>query len=208
MTGALKKAGICVSAGEKLQKTEGLGAGYLMARALEPYVGAKEIAMTQRSPKPLASPRPAPDWSVESWLNTEQALSLEALRGKVIVLEAFQMLCPGCVQSSLPQAKRVHALFSREEVAVIGLHTVFEHHEAMTPAALKAFVKENQLSFPIGIDQALEGEMLPATMARYNMQGTPSLVLIDRKGYRRGQHFGHIADLQLGAEIMALMKEG
>ncbi|WP_019962036.1 TlpA disulfide reductase family protein [Woodsholea maritima] len=164
--------------------------------------------MTQNSTQPFARPRPAPEWHVESWLNTDQSLSLKALRGKVIVLEAFQMLCPGCVQSSLPQAKRVHALFSHEEVAVIGLHTVFEHHDAMTPTALKAFVKENQLSFPIGIDQGVEGEMLPATMARYNMQGTPTLVLIDRKGDRRAQHFGHIPDLQLGAEIMALMKAG
>jgi len=33
-----------------------------------------------------------PTWEVERWLNTPQPLSLESLRGKVIVLEAFQML--------------------------------------------------------------------------------------------------------------------
>lgn len=51
--------------------------------------------------------QPAPAWEVECWLNTDQPLSVEALRGKVIVVEAFQMLCPGCVLHGLPQAVRV-----------------------------------------------------------------------------------------------------
>lgn len=33
--------------------------------------------------------RPAPPWQVDRWFNTSRPLSLEALRGKVIVLEAF-----------------------------------------------------------------------------------------------------------------------
>jgi len=41
--------------------------------------------------------RDAPPLQVAQWFNTPAPLSLEALRGKVVVLEAFQMLCPGCV---------------------------------------------------------------------------------------------------------------
>jgi len=44
-------------------------------------------------------------------------------------------------------------------------------------------------------------------MAAYRMQGTPTLLLIDRSGQLRRQVFGYLPDLQLGAEIMQLLWE-
>ena len=38
-----------------------------------------------------------PELQTTDWLNTDEPVSLGALRGKVVVIEAFQMLCPGCV---------------------------------------------------------------------------------------------------------------
>ena len=75
-------------------------------------------------------PEPAPELQTTDWLNTDNPITLEALRGKIVLIEAFQMLCPGCVSHALPQAMRVRQTFSPDEVAVIGLHTVFEHHAA------------------------------------------------------------------------------
>lgn len=157
----------------------------------------------------MRRPLPAPDWDVVQWLNSETALDLAGLRGRVVVAAAFQMLCPGCVEHAVPQLKRVHALFPPEEVAVVGLHTVFEHHEAMGPAALAAFLKEYAVTFPVGVDRPSDsGDSIPSTMRRYMMQGTPTLLLIDREGRLRRKTFGHVPDLQLGAEIMSLMREG
>lgn len=78
--------------------------------------------------------RPAPGLKVSTWLNAPEPITLESLAGKVILIEAFQMLCPGCVEHGLPQASRVRATFSESEVAVLGLHSVFEHHEAQGSA--------------------------------------------------------------------------
>ena len=39
------------------------------------------------------------------------------------------------------------------------------------------------------------------------MQGTPTLVLIDRAGRVRRQHFGRLDDLTVGAEVMRLLCE-
>ena len=150
---------------------------------------------------------PAPAWQVERWFNTHDDITLESLRGKVIVLEAFQMLCPGCVSHGIPQAMRVHATFAHEQVAVIGLHTVFEHHSAMTPVALEAFLHEYRIPFPVGVDRAGKDGRIPQTMAAYGMRGTPTLVLIDRNGRIRHQHFGQVSDLVLGAQIAALLAE-
>ena len=62
----------------------------------------------------------APPWTTREWFNTKQALQLADLRGKVVLLHAFQMLCPGCVQHGLPQAQRIAATFAEAGVAVVG----------------------------------------------------------------------------------------
>lgn len=150
---------------------------------------------------------PAPPIAATRWFNSAEPISLESLRGRVVVIEAFQMLCPGCVSHGLPQASRIYETFDRSNLAVIGLHTVFEHHDAQSAVSLAAFLHEYRIPFPVGIDAVGEKGELPSTMARYAMQGTPTMVLIDRAGFRRAQHFGHVSDLQLGAEIMTLISE-
>lgn len=156
----------------------------------------------------MPQPKPAPEWDIVQWLNCDVPLDVRALRGRVVVAAAFQMLCPGCVAQTIPQLRQAHALFAASGVAVIGLHTVFEHHAAMGPVALKAFLHEYQVQFPVGIDRPGDGsDPIPSTMRRYAMQGTPTLLLIDRQGRLRRQTFGHVPDLQLGAEIMSLLRE-
>ncbi len=149
----------------------------------------------------------APEWQVREWLNTPQPLSLKVLRGRVVVLHTFQMLCPGCVTHGLPQAQRVHEMFAADDVAVVGLHTVFEHHAAMTRVSLEAFIHEYRLTFPIGIDQAAPQGAVPLTMQTYGLRGTPSLVLIDRAGQIRLHEFGHVPDLVVGAAIGQLVAQ-
>ena len=146
------------------------------------------------------------EWSVERWFNHEGDLRLADLRGRVVALEAFQMLCPGCVSHGLPQAQRIRQEFSESALAVIGLHTVFEHLEAMRPVALAAFLHEYQIRFPVGVDRP-SGQRVPATMAQLKLRGTPSLLLFDRRGQLRAHHFGSVSDMKVGAEIGALLAE-
>ncbi|MFW2853902.1 peroxiredoxin family protein [Sphingomonas sp. TX0543] len=149
----------------------------------------------------------APPWRVSQWFNTDRALGLDDFDGRIVALHAFQMLCPGCVQAGLPQAQRIARTFDPARVAVVGLHTVFEHHDVMTPAALAAFIHEYRLSFPIGCDEAGDPGPLPRTMQAYGMRGTPSLILIDGKGLIRKHSFGVEDDMQVGADIAALLAE-
>lgn len=149
----------------------------------------------------------APAWHTTTWLNTPEPLSLERLRGKVVLLHAFQMLCPGCVAHALPQAQRVAALFAQAPLAVIGLHTVFEHHAAMGLESLRAFVHEYRIGYPVGVDEPSADGPIPRTMQAYAMQGTPTLVLIDAQGRLRRQVFGMHDDLLLGAELATLLAE-
>ncbi len=149
----------------------------------------------------------APEFIVSEWLNSQHDISIASLKGKVIVLHAFQMLCPGCVSHGIPQAIKMFQMFDPEKVAVLGIHTVFEHHEVMNSNALKAFIHEYRLLFPIGIDKRLANERLPETMKRYRMQGTPSLIIIDKEGYVRMNLFGRGDDLHIGSLIGQLAAE-
>ena len=150
----------------------------------------------------------APEWEVATWLNTAALPSLEGLRGQVILLHAFQMLCPGCVSMAIPQANRAFELFGDEPLAVVGLHTVFEHHDAMREPSLRAFLHEYRVRYPVGIDQpGPENDPIPRTMRAYGMRGTPTTILIDSKGYLRRVVFGAYDDLRLGADIAALLSE-
>ena len=153
-------------------------------------------------------PKPAPPWQTTAWINTDQPLELDHLRGRVVVVHAFQMLCPGCVSHGIPQAQRIAELFARAPLTVVGLHTVFEHHEAMGVEALRAFVQEYRIRFPVGVDApGPDGDAMPRTMRAYGMQGTPTIVLIDAQGRRRRQVLGVHDDLLLGAEIGTLLAE-
>ncbi|MGE3148255.1 MAG: peroxiredoxin family protein [Pseudorhodoplanes sp.] len=149
----------------------------------------------------------APELDVVQWFNVQEPCTLARLRGRIVVLHAFQMLCPGCVQAGLPQAQRIAQIFPADHVAVVGLHTVFEHHAAMTPVSLEAFIREFRLTFPIGVDRPGEESPIPRTMASYGMRGTPTLVLIDRVGRIRKHTFGVEEDMRVGSDIAALLAE-
>ena len=147
-----------------------------------------------------------PPFHISEWLQGGPGLALADFRGKVLAVEVFQMLCPGCVSHGLPQAARIAATFDPARVAVIGLHSVFEHHTAMSPVALRAFCHEYRIRFPVAVDEPGPGP-LPRTMAAWQLEGTPTLVLIDHQGRLRARHFGQVSDMALGAEIMSLIGE-
>lgn len=152
--------------------------------------------------------KPAPALQTSRWFNTEEELALDDFYGRVVALIAFQMLCPGCVTRSIPLAQRLERLFEQRAFVVLGLHTVFEHHHVMTPAALEVFLAEYHIRFPVGVDMPdPTGVGTPLTMQAYRMQGTPTIVLVDAEGRRRAQHFGAHDELMLGAEIGALLAE-
>ena len=148
-----------------------------------------------------------PPLRVSHWFNTPGPIVLDALPGRVVVVHAFQMLCPACVVHGLPQIAKVRETFPIDQVVVIGLHTVFEHHSVMGVDALKAFIHEYGLRMPIGVDEADPKGSLPRTMAAWDLQGTPSLVLFDRNGALRLKHFGVLDDMALGAVIGQLVAQ-
>jgi hypothetical protein len=124
-----------------------------------------------------------------------------------VLIHAFQMLCPAGVAYGTPQAEKDHRMFRETDLQVIGLHTFFEHHAAMTPTALEAFIHEYGLTMPIGVDEAGRDDSIPITMGRFMTRGTPSSILIGRNGEIRHHGFGKEEDMALGARIAEALAE-
>ena len=58
-----------------------------------------ELAGARLMAKPTARQH---GWTTSQWFNAEDDPTLEQLRGRVVVMLAFQMLCPGCVSGAIP----------------------------------------------------------------------------------------------------------
>lgn len=154
----------------------------------------------------MFDPQNPPELEASTWLNAPEPRPLESLKGRVVVLTAFQTHCPGSLKHGLPQAERVAQGFSDDEVVVIGLNTAFEEPEKQTADKLAAFLTEHGLTFPVAKDTVNGGD-IPKTMAAYEIQGTPTTLIFDRQGRLRRHYLGRVDDIRLAAEVMAFCME-
>ena len=132
----------------------------------------------------------APELVVSEWVNKDPG-SLKNMRGKVVVIDFFQMWCPGCSSFSIPLMFHLEDKYKdREDIIFLSVHTVFEGHAYQTADDLKEFIEENGIKHPVGIDDYLEDYTTPITMRRYQTGGTPCITIIDKDGYIRFKKLG------------------
>lgn len=87
---------------------------------------------------------PAPDLKVSEWVQGGP-ISLKDYQGKVVVVEVFQVNCPGCFIYGLPEAIDTFQKYKNNEVVVLGLATAFEDFDKNTLENLKLLLKENKV---------------------------------------------------------------
>ncbi len=154
----------------------------------------------------MFDPQNPPELTVSAWLNTPEPKPLAALKGKVVLVTAFQMHCPGSLKHGLPQAERLATNFSDDEVVVLGLNTAFEDPGTQSATALEEFIGTKDFTFPVAKDEP-NGTDLPKTMDAYEIQGTPTTLIFDRQGRLRRHYLGQVDDIRIAAELMALCME-
>lgn len=127
------------------------------------------------------------DVVVDTWVQGGP-VNLADLIGSVIVIEVFQVNCPGCFLYSLPKSIELFEKYHRQGLAVIGLATAFEDYDKNTlenlqklittgeviGETLKALTRYNVLShgrlpwkipYPVGMDR-VTAETEPVTEQR------------------------------------------
>ena len=67
----------------------------------------------------------APELTVDSWIQGE-ASTIEQEKGKVILIEVFQVNCPGCFMHGFPEIIEIYNKYRDQPLVVWGLATAFE----------------------------------------------------------------------------------
>ncbi len=166
------------------------------------FFAPSKVLSTER----LKVGEPAPEWVISEWINSNP-LTLRELRGKVVVIDFFQLWCPGCNNFSIPLMFKWEKKFKDyPDIRFISIHTVFEGHDYQSPKRLKAFVKEKGINHPVGIDSYVSDRRLPETMIRYQTRGTPEMAVIDKNGILRFKRFGGFDTKEAESLIKSLLK--
>lgn len=141
----------------------------------------------------LGSGRSAPAWKNTSWLNTpdDKPVTLESLRGRVILLNFWTFTCWNCT-GAIPSLVDYDRKYRDQGLTVIGIHRPEfppyggEHDKGNVA---KAIAKH-------GIDYPNAQDNDHATWDLYNIQYWPSFTLIDKKGKIRYEGYGefHVND--------------
>ena len=212
----------------------------------------------------------APNLEVSSWVQGKPT-NIDKEKGNVVLVEVFQVNCPGCFLYGIPEAIDLHKKYKDKGLTVLAVATAFEDFDKNNLQNLEKMVTTGEvigethralaqygqlkdgnklpykIPFPVGMDMlkkesgALsEGKIMDfieanvpdfrsysekdrqvlvervkqymrskeysaKTFEEYALRGTPSSILVDRKGVLRSMFFGSNGVLE-GA-IEELLKE-
>jgi len=141
----------------------------------------------------------APEFSqIQGWLNT-QPLTLEGLKGKVVLLEFWAFNCVNCIRT-LPHMSWLRRMYAGDRFVLIGVHTP-EFEFEKDPDNVASAVKRFRIEYPVAIDNE------NATWKLYGNQYWPRQTLVDARGRVRWEHAGEGDYEKLQEEIRALLKK-
>ena len=197
----------------------------------------------------------APNLGISKWVQGLET-NVDKEKDNVILVEVFQVNCPGCFMYGIPQAIEIYQKYRKEGVTVLGLATAFEDFDKNTIENLELLLSKGEvigetlkmlgqydqlvdgkklpykIPFPVAMDllkkengsitdekindiieanvpnfsayndqqkaeirervkQYLKSKVYSAqTFDQYALRGTPSTILIDKKGILRDVGFG------------------
>ena len=67
----------------------------------------------------------APNLEVSTWVQGKPT-NIDEKRGNVVLVEVFQVNCPGCFLYSMPEAIDIYRKYRDKGLTVLGLATAFE----------------------------------------------------------------------------------
>jgi cytochrome c biogenesis protein CcdA/thiol-disulfide isomerase/thioredoxin len=115
------------------------------------------------------------------WLNSPP-LTVEQLRGKVVVVDFWTYSCINCLRA-LPFVKSWYAKYKDHGLVVIGVHAP-EFAFEKDPDNVRRAVKDLGVTYPVALDNDY------AIWQAFNNQYWPAHYFIDATGRIRGHHFG------------------
>jgi thiol-disulfide isomerase/thioredoxin len=110
-------------------------------------------------------------------LNTLNRITMNSLRGRVVLVDIWEYSCINCLRT-LPYLREWHARYAGQGLTIIGVH-VPEFAFGREKQQVEAAVRELQIEYPVLLDNAAE------TWDAFAARAWPSKYLIDHRGYIR-----------------------
>jgi len=137
------------------------------------------------------------------WLNTDKPLSLEALKGKVVLLDFWTYGCINCIHI-IPDLKKLEEKYANQLV-VIGVHSAKFQNEKETEN-IRRIILRYEIEHPVYNDSEY------AVWQSYGVRAWPTQVLIDPAGYVIGGVSGEgnyeIIDQAIAKTVEEFRKKG
>ena len=211
----------------------------------------------------------APNLKVSQWIQGLPT-NFDKEKDHVVLVEVFQVNCPGCFLYGIPEAINIYNKYHSEGVTVLGVATAFEDFDKNTKENLELLLKTGEvigdtkeglsqygklvdsklpykIPFPVGMDSLIKetgdineiriknfiNKQIPdfdsqsedyknqithrvkeylkskeysaETFEEYSLNGTPSTIVVDRKGILRDVSFGQNGALE--SLIQSLLNE-
>ena len=211
----------------------------------------------------------APNLKVSKWVQRMDT-NLDEQNDNIVVVEVFQVNCPGCFMYGIPESIEIYNKYKSEGVSVLGMATAFEDFDKNTLENLQLLLETGEtvgetkkmlsqygeaqgdkisykIPYPIAMDSLIKQsgeaskekmdslikkqipnfdeqpedyrnqiydrvkdyfvskEFSAETFEMYALPGTPSSILVDRKGILRDITFGQNGLLE--PKIQALLNE-
>ena len=209
----------------------------------------------------------APNLKVSKWVQGMDT-NLDKQNDNVVVVEVFQVNCPGCFMYGIPESIEIYNKYKLDGISVLGMATAFEDFDKNTLENLQLLLETGEtigetkkmlsqygegdkisykIPYPVAMDSLIKQsgeaskekmdsliknqipnfdeqpedyknqiydrvkdyfmskEFSAETFEMYSLQGTPSSILIDRKGILRDISFGQNGILE--SKIQTLLNE-
>ena len=140
----------------------------------------------------------APEIKGSTWLNSSP-LSLQALKGKVVMVEFWTYGCYNCVNVQ-PYLKEWYRKYQQAGFEIIAVHSPEFAHERDVDN-VQNYVTRNQIDYPVVIDNDFN------IWRSYANRYWPAMYLIDKNGRIRYRHMGEGAYARTEQMIKALLAE-
>lgn len=213
---------------------------------------------------------PAPNLHISNWVQGGPT-NIDAHKGKVVLVEVFQVNCPGCFLYGIPEAIDIYNKHRSDGLTVLGVATAFEDYDKNNLENLQRLLATGEvvgetyralhqygqlkdgnklqykIPFPVGMDALLKSKgtysdsdvadfieahmpdfrsysekdravirerarhvlnsklFTAKTFEEYMLRGTPSTILVDKRGILRHTSFG--ADGSLEGDVELLLNE-
>ncbi len=141
----------------------------------------------------------APEFAgLAGWINSEP-LSMEILRGKVVLLDFWTYSCINCIRT-LPYLTMWHEKYSDVGLVIIGVHTPEFFFEEKYEN-VKMAVDKYGLNYPVALDNDA------VVWRAYDTRYWPTKYLVDANGNIRYKHIGEGAYEETEDKIAELLRE-